>query len=79
MKNQAIKVFSYIFYVVSIIFAIIFIALCIVGYFRWKESLLNPLVLVAPFSSMVKHFCISFLLPSVVCAVLGYIFQRINK
>ncbi len=79
MKNKIIKVLSYILYALAIILFIAFAVLCVVSYFRWKELMQNPLVQIAPFSTMVELLCRRFLVPSVVCAVLGYTLQRISK
>ncbi len=79
MKNKIIKVLSYVLYALAIILFIAFAVLCVVFYFRWKELMQNPLVQIAPFSTMVKLLRRRFLVPSVVCAVLGYILQIISK
>lgn len=79
MKNKIIKVLSYILYTLAIMLFIAFAVLCAVSYFHWKELMQNPLVDLAPFSTVVKLLCRRFLVPSVVCAVLGYVLQRISK
>ncbi|MBQ3118702.1 MAG: hypothetical protein IJC10_02945 [Clostridia bacterium] len=78
MENKLAKVLSYIFYAIAIILVILFAVIVIVGYYDYKELLLNPLIDIIPFSSLVKIFAVRLLVPAILCAVSGYVIQRIN-
>lgn len=73
------KKLSKILYLAALILAILFGLLLVLSYISWKKLLLNPLVMVAPFSHTVKRLCIYCLLPAVLCAVLGFIVNLKDK
>lgn len=79
MKNKLARVLSYILYIIAIILVLLFVVVIVIGYYDYKELLLNPLIDILPFSSFVKIFSVRLLVPAVICAVLGYILQKVSK
>lgn len=79
MKNKLLKLISYCLYAIAIILVLLFVAVIVIGYYDYKELLLNPLIDILPFSSFVKISSVRLLLPAVICAVLGYILQKVSK
>ncbi len=79
MKNKLLKLLSYCLYAIAIILVLLFVAVIVIGYYDYKELLLNPLIDILPFSSFVKIFAVRLLVPAVICAVSGYVLQRISK
>ncbi len=78
MKNKSARVLAYILYAIAIILVILFVAATIIGYYRIRKLMQYPLVEVIPFSLFVKIFAVRLLIPAILCAVSGYVLQRIN-
>ena len=66
-------------YLVSAIFFLLFVVFLIWEYLIYRELLLQPLVMVAPFSHNVKRLFLYLLLPSFLCAILGFITSKKQK
>lgn len=72
------KLITKICYILSLILVIVFISLIILSYIKHKKLRLNPLVMVSPFSSVVKIFSIRLLVPAFILSSIGFIINRNN-
>ncbi len=79
MKRKMLKAACYISYAIAVILIITYIVFLILGWFEYKELLLNPLVDMGPFSFVIKHWAKKLLIPSAVFVLIGYVSQYLSK
>ncbi len=66
-------------YLVSAIFFLLFIVFLIWESCIHRQLLSHPLVMVAPFSHILKRLFLYLLLPSLLCGILGYMASKNQK
>lgn len=79
MKNKIFKALYKVFYTAAVILAVLFVVIVVIGYYEYRKLILIPTINIAPFGSIVRDWFFVILLPGLVCAALGLIFQKLSK